>query len=724
MLDIIRGLRRMMVGVGLVCAFAASGFAIDLAKDTAIRLAPEDCDLFWGGMQLQEQWKRFTDSKLFRDVAGVPITQKVVEALREQWEGREGQVGQIRNSVENPNVESVLKLVQDMFSQENFIIADSQTSELVVGINSLSEEITAIAGSGDVTALFDYFMQLPKSEIDNIPIPTLVMGFKVRDHERVLGKIDELGAILRIVLGSFPEAQSFLEGLERVEDARGTRLSWTVIPEMIPWTQLRRNMPLDDNGQISMKIQELLEDRQICITLGQLDEYLVLAISEEPEAIAKLGKSGSLLQNPDLKPLIEKVNESITSISYVSDAYADAYFQSQLKDFFVRQYPNIQQTLLGRFGDKIPDGLNAIQEDLAWVDEQIEELIPDLQGQTAFSFVTKNGSELWNYTRTENVILDGSKPLSVLEHLGKDPIALIAFRLQDHPEYFATARRIVRKLKEYLDVIPELEILSASEKEMWNDGLDRGWPLVVELADIIEKQFLPSIKDGQHAWVLADGSLSSTKWLKEMPESSKPLPLPQIAILTGITSKTGMSEAWSSLFKLCDSIVELVRELKPDSIPSGYKVPRPTEIKDATGERYGYPIRVDPSSKSIMAEVLITDSLMISSYGDQQIDLRSKSQTLSVVKEVIKPDQHYAAVSYVDCGRALRLVKPWIVYAIETLKGDLNEQIIEAYTGLPAVKGSDIVELWTAFESAGQIASVTTQANDGGSVSRSVFTER
>ncbi len=32
-------------------------------------------------------------------------------------------------------------------------------------------------------------------------------------------------------------------------------------------------------------------------------------------------------------------------------------------------------------------------------------------------------------------------------------MALLALRLQDHPEYFATARRIVRKVKECLDVV-------------------------------------------------------------------------------------------------------------------------------------------------------------------------------------------------------------------------------------------------------------------------------
>jgi hypothetical protein len=199
------------------------------------------------------------------------------------------------------------------------------------------------------------------------------------------------------------------------------------------------------------------------------------------------------------------------------------------------------------------------------MDEQIGELIPDFHGQTTFSFLTQTGSEVWSHTRTEDVLFDASKPLDVLEHVGGDPMMLVAFRLQDRPEYFATARRIVRKVKNYLDLIPQMEDMSQSQRDAWEVGLDRGWPLVVELADIWEKQFLPSMKDGQHAWVLHGGDMTSKQWLKDMPESNTPLAIPEAATITGLSDRKGMSDAWTSLFELFDKSLALVRELEPNS---------------------------------------------------------------------------------------------------------------------------------------------------------------
>lgn len=725
------GIQHTFVGVMLAVSMVACGFAIDLEKETALRLAPEDSDLFFGSMQIQEQWKRFTASKLYRDVLDVPIVQEMTKSFTRNWDERQGKIGELRSNIENPNVESLLKLAQEMISEEIFLMADSQASEFVLGMNSLSNEIMEIVSNSDPqeipVSLLDFLMQLQKSEIDEIPVPTFVVGFKVKDQERVLGKIDELSAILRVGLSLTPIAESFLNGLERLEDGRGTRLSWTIIPEMVPWAQLRGMIGVNEFAQALGKLEELFEDRELCLTIGQLDGYLVIALSGNQDAITELGSGDSLLKNVDLSPLLQKKNEPITSVAYVSDPYADAYYQSQFKGFFSRQFSLIYKNeicdLLGISpAEGLPDGFDSVPEALASIDEQIEELVPDFQGQAAFSYLTKTGSETWNYARTENVLTDSSKPLSVLEHVSQEPIAMIAFRLQDHPEYFATARRIVRQIKEYLDLIPEIDGLSESERDTWKVALDRGWPLVVELANIWESQFLPSMKEGQHAWVLHEGKNASKQWWKEMPESSKPLPIPDIAIVTGLTSKDEMSHAWSSLFGLFDTALELVRELKPNTIPTEYSVPRPTEVESSVGERYTYSIPPEcPAPKTMTPQVLLTERFMFSSYSNQQTNTLAKSQALTVGKEVIAPSKPYSMAAYIDIGKLTQLAKPWIEYAIE-----INSQdgiVIPESDGMPQVKGTDILELWSALRSAGQMASVTTASEQGGSVTRSVLTQ-
>ncbi|MDZ4849887.1 MAG: hypothetical protein SGI77_11360 [Pirellulaceae bacterium] len=713
------------VGVGLANAMVCSCVAVDFAKETALRFAEEDCDFFAGGLHLSEQWAQFENSQLYREVSQVPLVKSAIQSWQEEWKAREGQVGQLRGMIDNPNVESLLKLAREMFSDEFFALADNQASAAILGITELSGEMNAIAVSGDPAALEDFFMELPKSEIDNIPVPTIVIGFKVKNHELILGRLDQLEALIRFGLGSIPIGQSFVEGLERIEDARGTRLTWTIIPEMVPWSLLRQNIALGgqgDAGAMTGKLQSLFEDRELCVTIGQLDDYLIFSLSEDQDAISNLGKSGSLIKNSHMKPLLDKANEVITSVGYVSDKYADADFQSRLKGFFFRQTPTVQQAILAIYGADIPEELQSVSEDLIWLDEQIDELVPEIQGQTAFSFLTKSGSEFWNYARTENVVFDASKPLSILEHVGKDPIAMLVCRLQDRPEHFATARRIVRKIKDYLDLVPESEGLSDSNRDAWREFLNRGWPFIVDLADILEKQFMPAMKEGQHAWVLHEGTLTSKKWFKEMPESKKPLAIPDTATVTGIYDKTAMSNAWSSVFKVFDEALAIVRDLEPDSNWVDILAPRPIAVESSAGERYKLPIPEDcPVPKNLVPQLLLTDHFMIASYSNQQTDALAKSQPLSVGNEVIVTNQACCCVGYFDFGRLLRISTPWIVYAIETASGgELDDVLLEENGAMPAIKGSDIIDLWKALGSAGQVASVTTTGKDGGSVTRTV----
>ncbi len=61
------------------------------------------------------------------------------------------------------------------------------------------------------------------------------------------------------------------------------------------------------------------------------------------------------------------------------------------------------------------------------------------------------------------------------------------------------------------------------------------------MADLWEHEFMPAMKDGQPAWVLNGGNLLSKQWVKDMPPSTSELPLPEIALVTGVSDREGLS---------------------------------------------------------------------------------------------------------------------------------------------------------------------------------------
>jgi hypothetical protein len=254
-------------------------------------------------------------------------------------------------------------------------------------------------------------------------------------------------------------------------------------------------------------------------------------------------------------------------------------------------------------------------------------------------------------------------------------------------------------------------------------GLEKGWPILVELADLWEKEFMPSMKDGQHAWVLSGGNLASKQWAKDMPPSNNDLPLPEIALVTGLTNRDGMSNAFKHLFEILDGVVELAREVEPDKIPSGYSIPRP--LKDeaiTTHARYVYPIPDDcPVPKTMAPQAILTDKYMISGYSDKQVDGLSKAKSLSIAQGIIQAQQNCSSAAYFNFGRIAAFAKPWIVYSIETKLGELESVIVPESDNSPELKGTDIIQIWDALQHIGGVASVSFQEKDGATVTHSVL---
>jgi hypothetical protein len=699
--------------------------AESLGTTTSLQFAGADVDYFFANLRLTEQWERLKSSKFAQELMNVSYVQRAKDKFLDQWNGREGQVGRARDTIENPQVESFIDLARQMFSQEVFVLGGPENSEFILEVNALIQKFIQQLYQGEPAESLDEFLNAPKSDFDAIPIPTFVVGFRVKDQSIALAKIDEINAIATFGLQALPPAAPLLAGLDRVEDTKGTRLAWTLSANMIPWELIEDAGRIDSDEQraILAKIQDVLADRQVCFTFGLLNEYLVFGLSESAEQIANLGDGDKLIDHPDMKPLRDKSSEAITGIAYLSDAASNAQFVSQFENYFSKQLlPAFYQTEK-KYGD-IPSEWQSIPEDLQWIDDQIAEHVPEWKGSTTFSYLTERSMEAWTHSRTEDVLYDASKPLTVLDHVGGEPLMMLAFRLQDRPEYFQTARAIVRKVKEYLDLVPDLDIIDEDDREKWGWVLDEGWPILVELADLWESEFMPAMKEGQHAWVMHGDNLQAKQWWKDMPPSYDPLPLPEMATITGLSDKDQMVEAFRQLFEIADEIVSEVKEIAPDKVPSSYSIPRPESAGATIGSRWIYPIPEDcPVPKDMAPQALLTNEFMITSYSDKQADMLAKSTPLNVGSGLLSAKKPYSAAAYVNLGRIVRFARPWAVYAIELRAGSLNTVIVEEDDLKPELRGSDIIEIYDAFSKLGYSAAATTAGQDGGRVTHSIYQE-
>ena len=743
---------RKLFVAGLLFPFSfANGSAAIRAEDalssTSIRLAPADADFYAATYRMKEQWASFVSGPVVRKLLDLPAVQENLEIFLDQWKNRDDNVANLRMVWENPNAKDAVKFATELVSEECFFLGDKNTGEFVraytrviSAINELAANELAVESLEDDSAT-NKLMNLWIDEVEKLTVPMMVMGAKCKDEELAITKVDQLEASLQLSMGFVPELAPVANSIKRIEDDRGSRLTVEFNGKMIPWDVLSSANLLDE--EIMEVLQNALNQKTIALTIGTLDGYFIVGISSKRGDLLKLGKGANLTTHPDLAPVVLNASKPITSVSYLSDNLAKANYDSQFKDFFTKnfaallnQFMGVQVAVRGLNGDvgkfdktsEVFEFAENIKSDLKWMDESIAKFVPEARGTTAYSFSTVNGWEQVYHIRTKNVLLDGSKPLAALQHIGGDPMMMVVTRLQDHPEYFRLMRQIVQRFKKQLDRAFEIDWsgtgVDMDDLKKARSDIESLWPLLVKLADAWETKVLPGL-DGEHGVLMSSGSLAAKQWAKEMPPSDVPLPLPEVASVSGVRDAAKLKDAGRDFFTVCDSLLDYVRTKDPNSVPVNYSIPRPIESKSDGRVKFGYPIPDDcPAPKSMMPHGLLSGSYLYHGYSEKQSETLAKSTRLTIGAGVINTDKPLANASYLSIGRIMSAAKPWVLYGVKLGVQDLDAPIedpsLEALEGY-TVTTNDLLSMWSVLETIGDFSSTTEIGADGTSTMRAVY---
>lgn len=728
-----RGLRRWLV-CGLI---AQSVFAVEqslshaqeIAENTSLRLVPKDADIYVGSYKQSEQWQAFVNGPVAKKFLSLPVVQENWKTFLAQWNEREGQMATARMVLENPNAKDAIDFLAKLTSEETFFFVDKHLSQWLKISGELNDEIRKITEQSDAPPE-EALKEILKSwmgRIDTVQIPMMVMGAKCDDDDAAMTKVDQLEALIQLGTQFNPETAPFGRFVKRVDDDRGSRLTVELSGKQIPWDMVPTSEEFDED--MKQQLQNALSSRTIALTIGTLDKYFVVAFSQRSKDLLNLGKVESLAKHPDLSPVKNAGSNPLTSINYISDAFAQANYEAQVKDLFTRNFAaiTIQFERMGSESPEIAEMLQDVRRDLAWLDSEMAKLVPPSKGATAYSFLTPNGWEQITHARTKNVLLDGSAALSGLQHVSGSPIAMVVTRVQKHPEYFEFSKAIAMKAKQYFDRFVELDIVKGDEKEDLLEAkqvIDQAWPLIVRLSKAWEESFAPAL-DGESGMVLSYGNLAAKQWVQDMPPSDVPLPLPEIASITKISNADKLKQGFVEVFDVFDEIVAIVREKHPESVPSGYSVPRPSEVPTSMGEKYGYPIPEDcPVPKTMMPQALIHNGYLVISYSDLQTEALAKKTPLAVGKGVIGDSAALANASYVHFGKLFAMCRPWARYGFTQAIPDLDASLIDTPDPLLqqyTLTANDLLSLWSTVEALGEISSTTTVEKNGETVTRSVY---
>jgi hypothetical protein len=523
-----------------------------------------------------------------------------------------------------------------------------------------------------------------------------------------------------------PDIGGFFKNLRRVDDARGNRLEWRISSDMIPWDQIPETDVLD--RETIQDLRRACKDKILDFSIGTLDEYFCVVISGDQAWKSKFGGQTQLEQHPELQPLVAQYVPPgaalMTSTYHTSDRVVAA-FQEFLLDGFFRKIARL--VLLPILDQQPPasdtaDWLTSVLDDASWLDSQIGKHVVRYRGASRMAWMSDQGIESVQIDRTQTRLLDSTQRLEGIQRVGPDPLIVLNVRMASHPEYFATAREIVRRLKGSFEDFMRIgdSRVDLGPLRPIQEKVQAAWPMVVSMTEDWQRRILPNLS-GEHLVLLQAGGLQSRNWLTNLGESSALLPMPEASLASRIADPEELSIGSMSIAKsfadLLGNYGIYLPEASALSLSDGWKLatlgqsfgqPQVGTMQGlyATGERWNW---------------LGYSKGQWEAFARADKTPRIDGSTLLGFQEAQDP---LATAALIDAGGLARMQNAWLGFLLE--KSELDNEgclrVPPTATGRRlAILPSELMEFLACFESLGRLTSFSRTIDTGDTLSKARY---
>lgn len=682
-------------------------------KATGLALTPQDVAFFATNLNLRKAWEGFLSGNFVTRLRELPYVQRLEGEVLAKWENPEGQMETLKDSLKNPNVKNLLDLIVDMNSQEIFYYGASDWNDAIDGLMGLYEDINA--RSDDPIAMQEFLAELDAEYLNGVKIPTTVVGFRLNNEENARTLLDALQGALQLGLQQIPELAPLAKQITRKDFKDGQALSITLSTALIPMEKLDPGVKDLLGGLI-----EGLEGRKLVLSFGIRAKTLLMSISEEVSPILTFGTGETLVNHERLKVLLDNMPGDLRSISYTSKAWRESQWDATYGSYFQNIADQFASAVSSEESEAvdIEEWQQEIMDDAAELDARIGDLEVEFDATVSWSFASDVGMEGMTYDWTENVLLENAKPMSIIKHAGTKPLFMVAVKEQAQPLMGELMTELMERAPEHIRRFITLAEEDEEEREQALKMLEGAWPLVEEAYSVAVSEILPALDEREGLFSVA-AQWTTPELMVDLPPPSKPLPLPEVAIAMSLRNRDQFLSGCKELYGVFDKVVDLVRELQPESLPDGYTVPRPEQEELAGSTRFYYQEFSQGAFEGFEPQVIVSNDTVVVGYSARQALDLIQEKPLATRPAWLSPEMPVASVSLFDMAGMVDAVSPWLEFGFQLVLGDLDTPVSREDGPIPT--GGDIVQIWECLSSLGKVAATTVIDDEGVTVSRWVW---
>ena len=267
-------------------------------------------------------------------------------------------------------------------------------------------------------------------------------------------------------------------------------------------------------------------------------------------------------------------------------------------------------------------------------------------------------------------MMDSSKPLSILDHVGGTPILFVASRSKDTVDDYDEAADWLTQTAKHVEQVAEAK----TKPEDWAEYLkyrDRGIALLKRINTANREMLYPAFADNQGAFVL-DLSAESKRWVNQMPEAREPLPMIEFGIVASVSDAEKLREGAKEYIAVVRDAIALVREINPEEVPE-FELPE-AEERELTGGGTLYQFALPAEwglDEQISPNAGITDKAAALTVMPAMTE-RLLGSTPLKIDTSLDLKRPAATIMHCQFAEGIKAIRPWIDYGVGVATGSIK----------------------------------------------------
>ncbi len=661
---------RPLLAAALLLALTLPAGAEEKKLDSSLGLIPADAAFYGSMLRNREQVQAVANSKTWAKITKLPFYQLARIAIQQQFVGE--QFAEVRAWMEEDENRNLLAMLTDAVSDDIFCYGSGNWVDF---IDLCQQMYSGMRYTGPIEQLlkdpnFKDQKAMQYAQIrgmlrvlarnpKKIKFPDLAFGFKVKDAKKADAQIARLEAMAQLLSTLNP---MFKDRVKRTKVGQDSFLTLNFDGEMIPWDQIDWKDVEEAAGEFD-GVRKNLKKLTLTISLGIRQGFLLFAIGSTAEGLTALGGEGPrLTSRAELKPLMALAEKRFTGIGYNSKALAVV---SQMSKEDIDQLTVMAEKALDAAG-VAESKRKSIMKDLTGLASEFKKSLSAPGASLRFSYLSERGYEGYSYEYGEFPDRDSSKPLTLLQHVGGDPILATVGRSKNSLEQYQQMSKWVKIAFGHAEPLI-LEKIGEAEKKQYEEISKLVFPLLKRFDEINAKMLLPALADGQAGLVL-DAKWKSKQWHPQLPQGGKTLPMPELAVLVGVSDRELLEKAMKSYGKLIeDVLVEVKKHSPPDSQPPFTKLPVPEVKEGKAGKIYLWRL---PKELQADARVAVAAGLS-EKVGAVALSAEHAERLLSAKPLKVEggplanTKRPLTGASYFNWPVFVDALSPWVMFAVE-----------------------------------------------------------